>query len=407
MNKVQIKTCFYFVMINVIIFFIAKPVQAVISEDEFENDDNYFAANYLDQVQYHNIHQINDVDWVKFYAVENTAYTITASQLERYCDISLVLYNFYEQDTFLYKANKGGDGENETLTFTCARNSLYHLKIEPSKPYVYGKETFYCISLTNSKNYDVFESDDTINKAKSLVVNADFPQIHSLHNNNDSDLFKFYAQSINKYTIKIINFNIHCKFIIENSKTGDIEHINDGKTIEIINTEGLIYLKISSFNNLCNHSTYSIRADILSGVPNDLVVYGCIMDICSKKTINNAIIISDSYHDPKSATTDSGYFEFIDHEKTTEPVLFRVNVDPMNSIEKYLNYQLNLVVDQRIINITIYLISNIEHLIENLKQLSGINPEQENYFPLKLEHIICRMKSLSGETKPYHKVTYD
>jgi len=401
MKTIQIKTFLSFVIINSIL---VSTVQAVKTGDDYENDDRYFVARFLDQGQYHNIEPKNDIDWVKFYAVENTAYTITASNLEKYCDITLELFNFSEQEAFLYSVNKGGEGENEMINIMCNKNSLYHVKIKPSYPYVYGKGTSYYLSLTNSKSYDVFENDDNVKSAKSLVVNASYSQTHSFHNNYDIDLFKFFAISRYNYIVKVENLNDNCIFSIENLNNGHIEQISNSKTIDIVHTEGMIYLKTSCYNNLCYHSIYSIRVDIYSGISNDISVCGCIKEICSNKFINNAIIISDPYHSTKTATTDSGCFRIEDHEKTSEPVLFTVNTDQVNSVENYLNYQMNLVVDNNVF-IQIYLISNIEQVITDLKQLSGIKPERSDFYPVRMEHIICKMKSLSGVIKPYHIAT--
>ena len=67
---------------------------AVVRPDEYEVDDTKDSASCraVGMFQLHNIHSSNDVDWVRFYAVSNYSYEISAVQLGSNCDLVLDLY---------------------------------------------------------------------------------------------------------------------------------------------------------------------------------------------------------------------------------------------------------------------------------------------------------------------------
>lgn len=75
----------------IIIFLLSGACGYSFGQDSFEVDDTYLQANVIvldyPTGQQHTIHHIDDVDWVKFYALEGVTYMISTSGMDAFIEL--------------------------------------------------------------------------------------------------------------------------------------------------------------------------------------------------------------------------------------------------------------------------------------------------------------------------------
>ncbi|MCP4713243.1 MAG: hypothetical protein GY869_31820, partial [Planctomycetes bacterium] len=130
--------------------------------DKYEDDDTYERANVLmvndqDPVhqnipgyvwrQLHDFHNIDDEDWVKFYAhVRDEPYTLSVTFPGANCDAAIGIYESDGQTSLKYVNNNERMGM-EHASFSPSHDGLYYAKISNSTPF-YGQGTDYVLMLT-------------------------------------------------------------------------------------------------------------------------------------------------------------------------------------------------------------------------------------------------------------------
>ena len=96
--------------------------------------------------QYHNFHHNDDIDWVVFYGLSKTIYSIESIHSSSSCDGVIELYE-NDGTTLLEKIDDGIEGENESLSWRSHREDIYYLKIH----------TLNCRTKQTSYGLNIFE----------------------------------------------------------------------------------------------------------------------------------------------------------------------------------------------------------------------------------------------------------
>ena len=83
MFGIRLNTVAFLQFFIITIFLLAGATEYSFSQDSYEEDDTYLQANvivpnYVD-AQEHTLHDVSDVDWVKFYALAGQSYMILRS----------------------------------------------------------------------------------------------------------------------------------------------------------------------------------------------------------------------------------------------------------------------------------------------------------------------------------------
>ncbi len=126
------------------------------AQDDYEVDDEYSQANIIvisaaDDGKYsqsHTIHQVDDVDWVQFYAVEGETYSLKVdnlNQIDPYIEL-------FESDglTLIKRENTGGvPVAEETLDWTCppGGEGIYYARIGHMYPQTFEANGSYDLVL--------------------------------------------------------------------------------------------------------------------------------------------------------------------------------------------------------------------------------------------------------------------
>jgi hypothetical protein len=121
-----------------------------IAADSYEEDDIYSQANVITlndlDVQAHNFHDPGDVDWVKFYGLSGQTYSIKASNVSVICDAVIELFDSNGTTRLAGPQDETGDGENETLEWTCLRDDIYYVKLSNANA-TFGENCKYDLKL--------------------------------------------------------------------------------------------------------------------------------------------------------------------------------------------------------------------------------------------------------------------
>lgn len=67
------------------------------------------------------------------------------------------------------------------IQWICPQNGLYYVKISNNDAQLYGNETFYDLSLFSSQTMDIYEPDNNIEQARSILISSDKSQYHNFH----------------------------------------------------------------------------------------------------------------------------------------------------------------------------------------------------------------------------------
>ncbi|ETR70694.1 MAG: hypothetical protein OMM_03054 [Candidatus Magnetoglobus multicellularis str. Araruama] len=81
--------------------------------------------------QYHNFHNNQDIDWVKFYALEGTMYRIFTTNADLNCDTILSLYD--QNQKMIIQKNSGIGDENEVIHWSCPGDGIYYVSVQNYK----------------------------------------------------------------------------------------------------------------------------------------------------------------------------------------------------------------------------------------------------------------------------------
>ena len=119
--------------------------------DDFEPDDTFEKANFIISrdggTQFHNFHAMNDVDWVKFLAVNGKTITIKAT-VGTASDINLALEIYDREGTNrLETVNENEIGEGELFLFIPDNDGIYYLKVTDVDPQMLRLNTEYELTV--------------------------------------------------------------------------------------------------------------------------------------------------------------------------------------------------------------------------------------------------------------------
>lgn len=119
--------------------------------DEFEPDNSASASNIIvvnDPLgnQHRTIHEINDEDWIKFYAIADEPYSISLSDVGDGFDPVVELYDT-DATTLLYQRDNGIAGEPEVFDFTFVNDGVYYVKVYDYPDAIFGENTGYQLSV--------------------------------------------------------------------------------------------------------------------------------------------------------------------------------------------------------------------------------------------------------------------
>lgn len=141
------------------------------SQDGYEVDDSAAEANIIvpDEAdpQYHTIHQADDVDWVKFYALPDRWYEIKAFKLNSSMDAYVELYKPDGQTLEAPRKNNPSDPNvDELLSWYCTAGGIYYVKIGHASPQSYTVGAEYYLKI-----YDPNLIGLPVNFLRGTVVN--------------------------------------------------------------------------------------------------------------------------------------------------------------------------------------------------------------------------------------------
>lgn len=133
-----------------LVSFICLSASLAYSQDRYEFDNTYDQANALvvsavndgTYEQSHSIHQIDDVDWVKFYAIAEEVYRIIifkpGSNTTFNFDPYIELFDRDGQTVIEDQQYLGDPDHDETLQWKCPANEegIYYIKISHKTPHI-------------------------------------------------------------------------------------------------------------------------------------------------------------------------------------------------------------------------------------------------------------------------------
>ncbi|MGE0083974.1 MAG: cohesin domain-containing protein [Desulfococcaceae bacterium] len=251
----------------------------ILSKDAYEPDNLHPLAGVIDKVQRHNFHEAGDADWGMVYGTAGKSYTVKTGNAEANCDTVIELYGIDGQ-TLIMSKNDNGAGTGDSLAWSCTQDTIYFVKITHSNPNVFGDGTAYDLWVEYPPEFDAYESDDTADKAKKIIV--DFrPQRHSFLTQNDEDWVKFETVPAQLYTIEVKNHGDNTDIIIELYAMGNSQTRKSGRSdpaVSLLKTEnsngigedetmiwespleGTIYVKVTNSKDSYGEGTdYDLR----------------------------------------------------------------------------------------------------------------------------------------------------
>ena len=168
---------------------LVAAVASVRAQDIYEPDDEAGLASYLevgDVQSNHNFHVTNDTDWVRFFLLTNTPYTIRGRQNATNVNLRLNLYREDPGGLVHLITNRSftglGLGTNETIQVTNTLSRFYLLRVDSSTVSGgWGPDTDYSVEVTESTGggrlvvvaYDVL-TDAAPAGARAILDGGDF-----------------------------------------------------------------------------------------------------------------------------------------------------------------------------------------------------------------------------------------
>ncbi|MEO5334410.1 MAG: hypothetical protein H7839_20535 [Magnetococcus sp. YQC-5] len=128
-----------------------KSITIQVGQDMYEPNNTPDQARIIvinsDTAQHHNTHAREDVDWVKFYAIQGVKYEATASKLGKNANLVMELYDT-DGETRIDRAQTGIPGEEVTLPFTPSKDGIYFIKVKQYSMIIFGDHTEYDLKLS-------------------------------------------------------------------------------------------------------------------------------------------------------------------------------------------------------------------------------------------------------------------
>jgi hypothetical protein len=120
--------------------------------DAYEEDDSHHQAKVITlddlDVQPHDFHDPEDVDWVKFFGLSGQTYTISASNLGVICNAGIELYDSDGTTLLAVSENGGGAGDDKYLNWTCPQDGdgIYYVRISNANSH-FGENVKYDLKI--------------------------------------------------------------------------------------------------------------------------------------------------------------------------------------------------------------------------------------------------------------------
>ena len=175
-----------------------------INGDAYETDDSAAQAQLITvdgETQFHNFHQVGDVDWLRFDAVADQFYSIQISDLSPRADTVLTLYDESGRE-LAYNDDVDGDPASRIIWSAPASGS-YLVRIRDYNPQATLTSYNVAVATMDAPVFaqDSHEPDDSREDAGLLVVNA-VPQVHTFHQRGDADWLRLEAEAGQLYTVE-------------------------------------------------------------------------------------------------------------------------------------------------------------------------------------------------------------
>ncbi len=126
--------------------------------DDYEVDDSFGEATIITpndkNSQHHTIHNADDEDWVRFYALQDKSYEIRAFNQSDGMDAIIQLYKSDGQ-TLEAQFNNPQEVTDESLVWTCSTEGIYYVRIDYSEIHqAFSGEPAYDLQI---RDYFLFE----------------------------------------------------------------------------------------------------------------------------------------------------------------------------------------------------------------------------------------------------------
>jgi len=361
--------------------------------DEYENDNSLFLSNAMDYTQHHNFHTINDEDWAMFYGTESIDYTIQVSNTGIDCNAVIEMYD--SSGEFIFNHNHTQKGETETLLWTCLKTGLYYVKIS-NYDELYGNDTYYDLSCSNSHNKDTYETDDRMEQARLIQISNLKTQHHNFHDEKDVDWVKFYALTYKYYVVEVSQTGINCDAAIEiydyTGNTVDSMNRNDEGEEESLTweckEEGIYFIKINSAT-FGEHMDYALSLSVPEGTA-PAYITGWVRDEYTLNPLPNACVKLDN--SMAVIVNEGGAYclpcEAGDHHLTAE-----FNGYHVYSLEKY--FEAFSTVEENINMVAEY---TLDDVIWGVKVLAGMSVDENSGIgrQIELAEIIYMLSTISN-----------
>ena len=293
--------------------------------DEYEPDNNYYMANYIDKAQNHNFCLDNslDIDWFFFYGKADSNYSISLTNMEENCIPDI---NVFDSHINQIEYNLYTDTINKNTVFVdfSGKNQMYYIKV--SNKNNKQLKTGYVINLikkdTSSIIYDAYENDDILKNARMITINDENKQRHFFHDKDDEDWVKFYGIKNKNYTIKARPIGENCRLMLKlYDKNGNpVQNKKQNKSLRneqiywICNKSDIYYVNIYQIEIVSDYgknTEYDLEVYIPVG--NDYLgsVYGNIRNIITNEVIDEVLL--DGEYLIEEASKKNGFY----HTKCT------------------------------------------------------------------------------------------
>ena len=177
-------------------------VQSALAQDAYEDDDVWAEAKWITTdgaKQTHTFAPLGDQDWMKFDAVNGTAYVIETFKVGGVSvDTVVDLYGPDDGDTHVAYNDDGGEGLCSLIVWTCSASGTYYVSVHE-----YGNSDLgtYDISVTTADNADAYEDDDMWEDANWITTDG-AKQRHTFSPIGDQDWVRFDAITGRHYVVE-------------------------------------------------------------------------------------------------------------------------------------------------------------------------------------------------------------
>lgn len=222
----------FFSILIFALFFCAPALSA--TPDEYEPDNIIETAKQIfsnGSTQTHNFYDSGDEDWVKFDVKKGNYYKLVVRSPGELCNPAIEIYDNNKQRIMI--VNDYGMVTQGQAEFIANSDGVYYAKIRQCNtlnPFChasYGEGTeYYLILSMPSGSPDKYESDGTIETAKTILLNPMLPesklppgyeweQIHNFYTSGDEDWVKFDVRKDYVYKLIARLPGVNCDPVIE------------------------------------------------------------------------------------------------------------------------------------------------------------------------------------------------